>query len=385
MRIAVAGASGFVGATLVETLIDAGREVRPLIHSSGNAWRLARRGIELSLVDALDRASLLKALEGCTHVVNCVRGDDAVMLDGLRNLLAASREARVQRFVHISSVAVYGDPPPPTAAREDGPTVPQPASYGWIKLQQDDMVQKAHASGLPSLILCPPNITGPASDYLLQLLSAIQSGGLAFLDDGTAPCNVVDVRNLVAGILAALETGSADGRRYFVTDGEPVSWKRLVAALANEARSSDDIGSVTAAELELPAASAAPKISLFKALKHLASSDVRAALRRDPLWARLDALAMKSVRGMGSRVTDSLRRSVEGPVVVPKSSTARLLNVRLCRQQMRRVVHSCEQAKTKLGYRPQIDFDTSMRDFGSWLRASRGMDSPAWPLLRELW
>jgi len=92
-RIAVVGASGFVGSALVERLLVQGAdEVVPFIHSSGNAMRLARRGIELRMLDLLDSTQVEAALSGITHVVNCSRGDEDVMLTGLRNLLAASRK-----------------------------------------------------------------------------------------------------------------------------------------------------------------------------------------------------------------------------------------------------------------------------------------------------
>jgi len=110
MRVAVVGASGFVGATLVERLLGHGTDVRALIHSSGGAWRLSRHGIPLHAFDLLSPAETAHALEGCTHVVDCSRGTRALMFEGLQNLLDASRAARVERFVHVSSVAVYGDP-----------------------------------------------------------------------------------------------------------------------------------------------------------------------------------------------------------------------------------------------------------------------------------
>jgi nucleoside-diphosphate-sugar epimerase len=86
------------------------------------------------------------------------------MIDGLRNILAACRSAGVRRFVHLSSVLVY-DPPPPESTDEDAPAIPQPGaeSYGFMKLEQDKMVQGAAKSRLPAVILCPPNISGPFS------------------------------------------------------------------------------------------------------------------------------------------------------------------------------------------------------------------------------
>ena len=120
-RIAIVGASGFVGSTLVERLLAQGRdEVLPFIHSSGNAMRLARLGIELPTIDLLVRDQVDAALRGCTHVVNCALGGADAALRGLRNLLAACRKHKVERFIHLSSVLVYGDPPPvPSITRRE--------------------------------------------------------------------------------------------------------------------------------------------------------------------------------------------------------------------------------------------------------------------------
>src|SRR6185369_11974080 len=113
MRVAIVGASGFVGATLLERLLGRGVELRALIHSSGGAWRLSRHGMPLHAFDLLSPDETTRALDGCTHVVNCSRGSRALMFEGLQNLLDACLRLRIERFIHVSSVAVYGDPPPP--------------------------------------------------------------------------------------------------------------------------------------------------------------------------------------------------------------------------------------------------------------------------------
>jgi len=62
-RVAILGASGFVGATLVERLLEQRKaEIVPFIHNSGNAMRLARLGIDLPAVDLLDQKQLDMAL-----------------------------------------------------------------------------------------------------------------------------------------------------------------------------------------------------------------------------------------------------------------------------------------------------------------------------------
>ena len=56
-----------------------------------------------------------------------------------RNLLRASVAARVKRFVHVSSVAVYGDNPPAAARYETAPTRKTGNDYGDLKLEQEEL------------------------------------------------------------------------------------------------------------------------------------------------------------------------------------------------------------------------------------------------------
>ena len=183
MRIAIFGASGFVGSTLVEQLMRDGQtdNIKAFIRGAGSAWRLARHAeLPLESVDILSGKELHAALEGCTHVVNCTRGDNDVMHTGLKNMLKESKAAGVQRFVHISSVAVYGDPPPPEARNESRPARPDKGSYGDTKLRQDRMISAAYRGGLSCANLCPPNISGAYSGFVGNVLST-QSTGSSFV------------------------------------------------------------------------------------------------------------------------------------------------------------------------------------------------------------
>lgn len=386
-RIAVIGASGFVGATVVERLLAGGTdEVIPFIHSSGNAWRLARLGIPLTMLDLLERDRVIAAMRGITHVVNCSRGGDDLMIGGLGNLLVAGRAAGVKRFVHLGSVAVYGDPPPPESISEAAPTIPAKGSYGAVKLRQDRMVAKAHSEGLPSLILCPPNISGVHSVYLLGIIAALRDGTFALLDDGSTPCNLVDVRNLAHAVELALDHNSPDGTRYFVTDDEETSWGQVVDALAPLAELTRPVANIQRDMLGGPDGDSGQKakINLIASLKHLVSSEVREALRADPLWRRVDVALRRAVAHLGTRAESALRLAVEGPVRASRSGPDHPYATPLCRQQLRGVRHSCARAKAMLGYVPQYTFADSMRAFSAWYRDANGMATPWWPLLRLL-
>jgi nucleoside-diphosphate-sugar epimerase len=386
MRVAIVGASGFVGSTLVERLRHKTiTEVVPFIHTTGNAAGVARLGLPLESLDLLDKTALANNLRGITHVVNCSRGTDDVMLKGLRNLLETSRRAGVRRFVHLSSVTVYGDPPSPDSVTEDGRTTPERNSYGWIKLLQDRMVEKAAADGLSSLSLCIPNISGAQSPYLDMILKALRDRALVLLDDGRASCNLVDVRNLVHAIELALELGPGDGQRLFITDDQSTTWRDLIDALRPLPGADVDVPSVGRDELlRLCTTQPASRRSFRKALLHLVSSDVRQAMRKDPFWAGVDSALRNGVRVFGRGVEDGLRLALEGPIRVSVTTQAHALNLRLCAQQLRGVVHRCDRAKQTLGYAPLYTFDESTAAFRHSYMTLHGYDTPAGALLQAL-
>ncbi len=387
-RIAIVGASGFVGSTLVERLLAQGQdEVLPLIHSSGNAMRLARLGIDLPAVDLLAQDEIDAALQGCTHVVNCALGSADVIVKGLQNLLSACRKHKVKRFIHLSSVLVYGDPPPPDSVHEDAQPFPNdPYGYGRLKLQQDRMVQQACRAGLPSVILCPPNISGSYSPFLVRVLDALRAGAFGLVDDGKSPCNLVDVSNLAHAIELALDRGTANGQRMFVTDDEETTWRDVIEGLAPVAERTDPVPVITREELlSLRTAHSTPSVSVMQSLKHLVSRDVRLALRQDPLWAKVEQVLGQSVTRLGKAVEERLRLSIAGPPPVPKVNRGPQYNMHVCLQQLRGVRHACDLAKHELGYKPLYTFAASMRAFCAWYRSQHGMDTSSWNLLKQLY
>ena len=384
MRIAVFGASGFVGAALVERLwTDDQIDVRAIIHSSGNAARLARLGRPLVMADLMAPDTIAQALAGCTHVVNCSRGPLDIMLRGLQHLLDGARKAGVQRFVHLSSVAAYGDGHEGTLT-ESASAAPIPRSYGYIKLQQDRMIERAAAAGLPCVTLCPPNISGAHSPFLLELIHSLRRGELGLVDGGNRPCELIDVKNLVHAIWLALRTDVSDSQRIFVTDGQPVTWAdviRQLEPLADTARSARSIALDEARRIVERAEPAAPSLRL--ALRHLASSDVRQALKRDAWFAQAER-TVKSIIKRVPPLDRTLRARFKSRMVVRRRDERASLSPKLLKQQLRNVSYSQERARQLLGYAPALSFDASMTAFADWYAVHYGWRDEWWPLVRNL-
>ncbi len=115
MKVAVTGASGFVGGAICRALREAGDDPVPVVRRSVAQLPDAR------VVARFDRESLRPALEGCEaviHAASVVHRRSAKLEEyvafnvrGTEALCDAARDAGVRRFVFLSSVKVYGEGP----------------------------------------------------------------------------------------------------------------------------------------------------------------------------------------------------------------------------------------------------------------------------------
>lgn len=388
-KLAIFGATGHVGATLVQELLAEGRyQVRPIIRSSGNAWDLARQGIKLWQADLENFDEVLAAIKGCDYVVNCARTMGKSSRRCTSNLLKASAQEGVSRFVHLSSIAVYGEFPTPDCVSEGAKPRALKDSYGWQKLQQDHLVEQASRRGLPCVVLCPPNITGPNSYYLLEVLNAIRSGSLALVDGGSHVCELVDVKNLTHAIKLSLHADrAADGKRIFVTDNADTHWRDVVDALREVVDEEiPELSVITEQEALRIHQREATELSMLAVLRRtLFSSHARQLAQQNPFALRLYATSKDLVERFPIPWTRRISARMRGRGPVHKQGPASCFSGRLAAHQLRKVRHSCQRAHDLLGYQPPVRFAQSMDVFCDWYRRTHGFGSSDWSLLRELY
>ncbi len=373
-KLAILGASGFVGSALVERLYfdDAWRdrfEFTAFIRGFGNAARLARLPIRIERLDLTDYPQVQAALSGYDYVVNCTRGDTALMMNGLKNTARAMKTLRTRKFVHLGSVAIYGEDPPAESARENAPPNPVRTEYGNIKAAQDELVFALHQQGVPSMILCPSNIGGPYSDLILDAVARLSAGEIVLVDEGRYPTNIVHVDNLVQAVLAALASDTGWGERYFVNETEPTTWKQFFEDLVSMLGTEYEFAGVSREEVvqQMSRQKSRTSAGIKSQVGTLVSSEFREAVSVLPAFRAMDDGAKRLFRGLSPRMQERIRRRLARPIVVPQVRSTRSLDHKLITAQIRRVYHSPQKAMDRLQYAPLLDYRQGMDTTRKWL------------------
>lgn len=226
--VLVTGATGFFGGNLARRLAQSGCRVRVLVR--GGRRPVALEGLEFEPAegDLRDVASLARAVAGCRQVYHAAASmamwcrDRAAVeqvreinVGGTRRLLQAARAAGVERAVHVSTVDAIGLPPPGEIADEstDWPPGRIRTPYAITKREAEAV---ALSSGVETVIVNPGLMIGPFDPKPSsgRLLLPLTRGPIVFCPRHGGN-NFVDVRDAVAGAMAAMARGRA-GERYIL-------------------------------------------------------------------------------------------------------------------------------------------------------------------------
>ncbi|MGH2976084.1 MAG: NAD-dependent epimerase/dehydratase family protein [Solirubrobacterales bacterium] len=237
----VTGGSGFIGGKLVKRLVGEGRQVRALARSDAAAKRVAELGAEPVRGDLGDSASLATGAAGArvafhlaAHLGEWGAWEDFERgnVEGTRNALAACAEAGVRRFVHCGTEAALMAGQPLVHVDETAPLRPDsPAPYPATKAQAEQAVRDANREGFETVALRPRFVWGEGDTTLLpEMVATVQAGRFAWVGGGRNITDTAHVDNVVEGLILAAEKG-LPGEAYFVTDGEPVVFRKFVTEL----------------------------------------------------------------------------------------------------------------------------------------------------------
>jgi dihydroflavonol-4-reductase len=242
MRVFITGATGFVGANLARLLLERGYDVRALARHKSCLNNLQGLDVELVEGDLCD-PSLAVLMQNCQAVFHVAAHYSLWQSDreqlhysnvlGTRNILAAAREAGVERTVYTSSVAAIGVPKDGRIADEtyQSPVETLIGDYKKSKYWAEQEAHEAVEKGQDVVIVNPSTPIGPwdlkptpTGDIILRFLRRQMP---VYLNTGL---NLIHVQDVAEGHLLALEKGKT-GDRY-ILGNENVTLQQMLTMLS---------------------------------------------------------------------------------------------------------------------------------------------------------
>ncbi len=203
MRVAITGANGFVGRTLVALLLEdtAASDIRAIVRDERRARsELSQAGLDIRAADVTRAETLRGAFDGADALVHTVaipterrsKFDD-VNVRGVENVVAEAERAGVRRIVHISAIGASPDSPFPFL-RSKG--------RGQAAVTR---------SRVPHVVLRPSLLFGPGDDFFPRLGFTLRFPIVPVPGDGKARFQPLDVADLALAIRAGLRRSDIAG------------------------------------------------------------------------------------------------------------------------------------------------------------------------------
>jgi len=331
MRVLITGAGGFIGSHLVDDQLARGREVTALDINTERLRPLADDPRLTILEGDFARQDLLEPGLGdhdiCFHLASAHLETDvsdayfwSVNVDNTLAFVKRCQAAGVGRFVHCSSVGVYGDIKHPPAD-EDSECFPEVA-YEKSKLAGERaVVEFARESGYDLVVLRPAWVYGPRDPRTERLFRTIAKGRFFYVGDGRKLRHPIYISDMVEAFEIVAGHNGSPGDVYIIAGPRAVTLEELAREIAK-------------------------------------SVGVKAPTLRLPLglvWAGCVLLEA------GSKITGRKAPFTRRSLKFYTGNTA----------------FSIEKARTILGFDPKVDLDEGLERTYFWLQQERKLPSSA--------
>jgi len=245
----VTGGAGFIGSHIAEELIKRGHDVRIIDNFlTGKRENIASflDNIEFIEGDIRDVDTCRQSLEGVDFVLHQAALpsvprsiEDPILtseinIEGTLNLLVASRDAGIKKFVFASSTAVYGDDP--RLPKEEGMEGTPLSPYAVSKITGEKYCQVfSQIYDLPTICLRYFNVFGPRQDPFSQYAAVVpnfitkmlKGESPTIFGDGEQSRDFTYVSNVVGANLLAAEAQNVSGEIFNIACGERITVNSL--------------------------------------------------------------------------------------------------------------------------------------------------------------
>jgi dihydroflavonol-4-reductase len=244
MRIFLTGGSGFIGSRLAPLTIQSGHAVTVVtpINTPAEQARcdaLAKAGIKVVIAPLEDSAVIARELQGHDAVIHLAAAQHEaqapeshfhrVNVDGTRSLLELAAKAGVRRFVHGSTIGVYGSAAA-GSLDEQSPLAPD-NPYGRTKAAAEQVVRQFE-SPMEWAIVRISETYGPGDMRLLKLFRGIRKGRYLTVGHGENLHQLIYVDDLSRGLLAACSAPAVVKQTVVLAGSEQITTNAMVSAIS---------------------------------------------------------------------------------------------------------------------------------------------------------
>jgi nucleoside-diphosphate-sugar epimerase len=243
MNVLITGAGGFIGCHLVESQLLQGHHVRAADLNIQPLAKWSRHprldAVEADITDPAAVKQLVVDMDIVYHLASAHldvtlsdRSYRAVNVDGTANVVGASSAAGVRRFVHCSTVGVFGKLEVPPPAHENTPCRPTHI-YESSKLEGERVaLDFARRSGYPIVVVRPAWVYGPGCPRTRRLLRTVATGRFVMFGDGRTARHPLYVADAVRGLERCAEVEKGGVKVYILAGPSAVTIEELVRLVA---------------------------------------------------------------------------------------------------------------------------------------------------------
>jgi nucleoside-diphosphate-sugar epimerase len=230
VKVFVTGATGYFGVATTRALVEAGHSVVALVRSELRARRLLPAAARVVVGDILRPASFrgaLRSAEVAVHLASSETDMARVRVEGLQNLVRASRDAGVGRIVLGSGYWVYG----PHRGTIDEASSVHPLDLARHNYAAEELLRSATASRDPERVIVRPGMAYGAGSWFAQMVEELRAGRYRLIEGGRNFWSTVQVDDVGAAFRTIVERGTA-GATYLVVDDAPVRLREFAGFVA---------------------------------------------------------------------------------------------------------------------------------------------------------
>ncbi len=242
MKVFVTGATGFVGRSIVKRLLMEGYEITALVLPT-EPTSIGGQGVKIVRGDITELSSLkgkMKGNDALVHLAGAVgygQTMDTCMRinrNGTYNVAREAIDSGIRRFIHFSSVSVYGRIPN-IPIIEEQPLRKIRDPYGDTKIDAENILKEFADKGRLSLTIVRPTVIyGPGDDkFLPKLVENLRSGKARIIGSGKNTVDLIHVNDVADFIAILLKNERSIGQVYNLTNPDNPSWKDFLFIVAS--------------------------------------------------------------------------------------------------------------------------------------------------------